>query len=168
MNFRWVPCQQKVGIVCERTRRFHFTSFKFPKTFQNNPFLKTTFPTKTFSKDPFSESTIVFNHNNVHQETIFINETAPALIPVLTEQDSPKIDQFQPTVDQFQPTVDQFQPKVDQFQPRVVVIEKKPVFNYLPKSRVLYRKSLFRINGLQNPYLNHHFRTNYWHSRVKK
>ena len=35
---RWIPCSQKVGIICERERAFNLPTFKFPTTFINDPF----------------------------------------------------------------------------------------------------------------------------------
>jgi hypothetical protein len=113
---------------------------------------KNTVITTTVSKDPFLEETNVVNVN-VNIDTVLQNQTV-AQTPTQPEQNLPEMNEILPTV--------------NQFSPKVVVIERKPAFNHLPNSGIFVRKKLFRINGLQNPYLNYHFRTNYWHSRVKK
>jgi hypothetical protein len=113
---------------------------------------KNTVITTTVSKDPFLEETNVVNVN-VNIDTVLQNQTV-AQTPTQPEQNLPEMNEILPTV--------------NQFSPKVVVIERKPTSNHLPNSGIFVRKKLFRINGLQNPYLNYHFRTNYWHSRVKK
>ena len=165
-----MPCQQKVGIICERKRTFHLPHFVFPKTFQNDP----------FSDD---DDVIVIRSN----QTVKQNRTIIETISPTIEQIRPTIDQIRPTIEQIRPTFGQIRPTINQIRPTVelivpkeeptrptttvVIIEKKSKIHLRPEQRptLFHRRNLFRWNGLKNPYLNNHFTTSdYFHSRVKK
>jgi len=113
--------------------------------------------------DPFSGDNVI---------VIQSNQTVEQIRPTI-EQIIPTFEQIRPTIEQTRPTIEQIGPNVDQTTPTttVVIIEKNSNFNLLPEKRptIFHRRKLFRLNGLENPYLNYHFKTsNYFHSRVKK
>jgi hypothetical protein len=90
---RWVPCQQKVGIVCERERRFKLPAFRFPTSFVNNPFEAANKATEGNGEAVEASKSVVSN------TTLEVEQFSPRV-----DQVSPKVDQVTPTENRFRPT----------------------------------------------------------------
>ena len=153
-----MPCQQKVGIICERKRRYHLPKFAFPKTFINDPFS---------DFDVIQNNEIIPEISSPNRPIVFDEITPPQPARI-----SPTINKILVNANPLLQEIDQITP--NSITPKVLVIEKRIEPDFLqPRVQFLdpraqTRRKLFRFSGLENPYLNYHFNNHSHSSRIKK